>query len=261
MSGTRSERRAPALLVALVLATAAPLARAEPKAEARALYEEGARLYDLGSYDDAIDRFERAYTLTGAPVLLVNLAQAYRKKGDCARAAWLYGRYLSRSPNGELRKDVEARRAEMERCAREEKDASAATEGNERKEPSERREEPAPTPAAAPPPAPPAPPRGASGPVVLAWSGVALASLGAATAAVTGGMALDRAASLRSACDADHVCPRTEADRLDTYETLRTIAFAGVVAAVVGASAAVVGFVLARPRGGVRATALLEGRF
>jgi hypothetical protein len=48
------------------------------KAEARALYEEGLRHYNVAEYADAITAFKEAYLRSGDPKLLFNVAQSYR---------------------------------------------------------------------------------------------------------------------------------------------------------------------------------------
>src|SRR6185295_10855771 len=65
-------------------------------ARARALYQEGARLYNLGQYDAAVQSFEAAYAISGAKPLLFNIAQAYRLAGParCDSALQAYESYL-----------------------------------------------------------------------------------------------------------------------------------------------------------------------
>ena len=47
-----------------------------------ALYENGFKLYQEGSYDEAIVAFRSAYALSGEPTLLYNLALAAERAGD-----------------------------------------------------------------------------------------------------------------------------------------------------------------------------------
>jgi tetratricopeptide (TPR) repeat protein len=77
------------------------------------LYREGVLHYELGDYDGAIDRFTRAYKLTGAPPLLYDLAQAYRLKRAPHRALPLYRAYLRMQPRASNRPEVERRIAEL----------------------------------------------------------------------------------------------------------------------------------------------------
>jgi hypothetical protein len=84
----------PAIVLVCLLGLAG-VASAQP---ARQLYEEGLRHYGAGEYDDAISKWEVAYQLSKAPLLLFNLGQAHRLKGDCVRARALYARYREAEP-------------------------------------------------------------------------------------------------------------------------------------------------------------------
>ena len=82
--------------VSLLAGAAAAVAEprpADPAARARALFAEGDSHFRLREYDQAIARFKEAYRLEPAPLLLFNLAQAYRLAGDCRQAAWFYDRF------------------------------------------------------------------------------------------------------------------------------------------------------------------------
>jgi hypothetical protein len=96
-----------AALTALALATAAQLAQAAPpplatpgaapdEASAQALYEQGRIKYDLGEFAAAARLFEESYRLSEQPLLLYNLGQAHRQKGDCARALHAYRSFVRR---------------------------------------------------------------------------------------------------------------------------------------------------------------------
>jgi tetratricopeptide (TPR) repeat protein len=84
--------------------------------KARNLAEGAARHYDLAEYDDAIELLKEAYRLSEAPGLLFNIAQAYRKKGDCDQALLFYQNYLRVRPEARDRTEVEARISQMDRC-------------------------------------------------------------------------------------------------------------------------------------------------
>lgn len=224
-------------------------------AEARSLFAEGSRLYDLGDYDQAIQFFEKAYTLSGAPTLLLNIAQAYRLEGACAQAATLYRRFLEKVPNTPHRGELEARIDEMKSCAASPKRAAAPGSG--------------PPPAArvgetAPRSEEQATPRtdddatssttstnttGASTSTrwtILGWSGVGVAVVGSAVAATSLVMVLAREADLDRSCNADGGCPPSEQSRIDAHDTLRTVSIVSAVAAGIGVGAAIFGFVHAR---------------
>jgi tetratricopeptide (TPR) repeat protein len=85
-----------------------PTAPAEVLRQARDLFEAGRRLYNIGRYDEAIDSFKAAYVRSSAPLLLYNIAQAHRAKGDCAEARRVFDTYLREDPKAD-RAEVEAR--------------------------------------------------------------------------------------------------------------------------------------------------------
>jgi tetratricopeptide (TPR) repeat protein len=87
----------------------------DPATEAKAQYELGITAYGLGDYERAIQAFSKAHKLDPAPILLYNIAQAYRKKGDAAQAIRHYKRYLEAAPAADDREQVEARIRELER--------------------------------------------------------------------------------------------------------------------------------------------------
>jgi hypothetical protein len=83
-------RRLPALLVVAALALAARPAfaqQASNKAAAEALFQEGRKLYDAGSYPQACAKFAESERLDPAAGTLLNLAGCYEKNGQTA-SAW-----------------------------------------------------------------------------------------------------------------------------------------------------------------------------
>ncbi|HEX3760555.1 MAG TPA: hypothetical protein VHW23_17695 [Kofleriaceae bacterium] len=120
-----SLRTAPAraILVTVVLALgriagaqpASPAPDDSAKAtEAAALYDEGKRYFDIGEYPQAIASWKRSYLLSSAPLLLFNIAQAYRLSGNCAQANRFYLNYRRAEPHP--RNGAELDKA-MARCA------------------------------------------------------------------------------------------------------------------------------------------------
>jgi tetratricopeptide (TPR) repeat protein len=106
--------------VAMALALVAPAsAQSNDAARARELYEEGARLYNLGQYENALRSFEQAYAMTGAKPLLFNIAQAHRLAGPshCDKALLTYETYLREDPQASNRIEVEQRIGEMRACS------------------------------------------------------------------------------------------------------------------------------------------------
>jgi tetratricopeptide (TPR) repeat protein len=111
----------PVLLLATLaglLALPAP-ARSEPRpsrdvVEAKARYRAGVAAYERGLLDEAIRSFQRAYELDPAPILLYNIAQSYRKKGESDQAVLFYRRYLEADPQTRNRARVLSRIDELE---------------------------------------------------------------------------------------------------------------------------------------------------
>jgi tetratricopeptide (TPR) repeat protein len=76
---------------------------AEQRPAAKALYELGTAAYNHGDFDEAIAAFTRAHDLDPAPILLFNIAQAWRKKGENGKALFFYRQYVEADPKGENR--------------------------------------------------------------------------------------------------------------------------------------------------------------
>jgi tetratricopeptide (TPR) repeat protein len=75
--------------------------------QAVALFQKGRSEYDVGEYDAAIASFKGAYQISGAPLLIFNVAQAYRMKGDCPRALETYRNFVRLAPDSTLRPDAD----------------------------------------------------------------------------------------------------------------------------------------------------------
>src|SRR3954466_8848646 len=76
--------------------------------EARAHFERGSALYDIGKYAEAAQEYEQAYTMRQLPELLYNIGQAYRQAGDAPAALRAYRSYLRRVPEAKNRALVES---------------------------------------------------------------------------------------------------------------------------------------------------------
>ncbi len=99
-------------LLFVIAATAPALAAsADDEARARVFSSTGVRQYNEGRYDEAIASFEAAYKIVPLPLLVFDIAQAYRLKGDayCAEALDRYRAFLRaaspRDPNRALAED------------------------------------------------------------------------------------------------------------------------------------------------------------
>lgn len=106
---------------AVALAMSPSLAGATPdealsdhRAEARDLYEQGARAYRERRFEAAIEQFLAADRLAPRAPLAFNVARAYEKLEQPARALQYYRAYLQRGADGRNRSEVEARVRELE---------------------------------------------------------------------------------------------------------------------------------------------------
>ncbi|HZS42419.1 MAG TPA: tetratricopeptide repeat protein [Polyangia bacterium] len=106
--------------VVLLLLSGAPAHAQAPDdvRRARQLSDEGLAQFNRGHYRQAIEAFEASFALRRLPVLLFDIAQAYRLDGDCDRALEHYRRYVREAPDAANRTLVDGFIAEMERCAR-----------------------------------------------------------------------------------------------------------------------------------------------
>jgi tetratricopeptide (TPR) repeat protein len=93
---------------------------AQPSVEERAgaLVDEGNRHYNVAEYPEAIKAYKEAYKLIPEPLLLWNLAQAYRLDNDCTNALKFYKNYVREAPSGQFRAMADQRIPEMEACAK-----------------------------------------------------------------------------------------------------------------------------------------------
>jgi hypothetical protein len=99
-----------ATAVALFFTSSIAVAHAEPerktreqrekdRKEARALYDEGLRHYNVAEYTEAITAFKASYLLSGDSKLLFNVAQSYRLSGDCEQGLRFYKNFLRENPH------------------------------------------------------------------------------------------------------------------------------------------------------------------
>ena len=68
--------------------------------QGRVLQSQGLSAYQAGRYDTAIRKFAAAMDTNPSPELIYYAAQAYRLKGDRAKAVDLYAKYLEVAPHG-----------------------------------------------------------------------------------------------------------------------------------------------------------------
>ena len=186
--------------------------------EARQLYRQGARLYNLGQFEAALAAFERAYALSGAKPLLFNIAQAHRLAGPghCERALRAYTAYLREEPNTSNAEEVQKRIEEMKSCAEREQESQNAESASE----SAHNTNPAvEAPAANPPPpakrAAQAPHHQSLAPILTTATGAGLA--------LTGGILYFRARSKFEQVKDSCPCPE---GRFSNWQTVTTASYA-----------------------------------
>jgi tetratricopeptide (TPR) repeat protein len=178
------------LALALALATRAHADDADDKTKtdkAEALFKGGKRHFDIGDYTAAITEWKESYLLSGAPLILYNIGQAYRLAGNCAQANRFYLTYKRAvvKPDKDLDKNM-AKCAGVEPATGDEKPAEVkpAEAKPEETKPAETKPaetKPAETKPAETKPAETRPPQPASSPGhSLRVAGVVLASVGAA---------------------------------------------------------------------------------
>ncbi|MFT3713877.1 MAG: hypothetical protein QM817_39965 [Archangium sp.] len=97
--------------------------------DAKSLYEEGARQYQVEQYDQAIEAFKKSYVLSANPGTLYNIAQAYRFKGEafCDEALKYFRSYLDQKPKASDREQVEGLITKMKECVERQPPVAALT--------------------------------------------------------------------------------------------------------------------------------------
>jgi Tetratricopeptide repeat len=165
----------------------------QQKQEIHVHYQQATRAYDLGKYQEAVDEYQKVYEIDGDPVMLYNIAQAYRLNDQPQESIHFYRRYLQRSPEARNKEDVERKITAMEKLIEDRRKAAAAVAPPPPKPEVKPVAVPEPVavpqPVAAPvvvaPPPPPPPPPPSTARRVVGWSmvGVGAASIGAAIVA------------------------------------------------------------------------------
>ncbi|HEX6245506.1 MAG TPA: tetratricopeptide repeat protein [Polyangiales bacterium] len=91
-----------------------PAGDAAADEEGRGFFIAGRAAYLAGRYDEALERFERSYEMSGRHVLLYNIGSAAERAGQPKRALAAYRRFLEKEPDSELRPEVEGRIVALE---------------------------------------------------------------------------------------------------------------------------------------------------
>ena len=98
-----------ALVLVALAGPSASFAQTASQKQARTLYGEGVALFKSGKFEEAADKFQQAYNLDPAPILLYNLARAAEEMGSAKAAVGHYEAYLIRFPEAEDKAEVERR--------------------------------------------------------------------------------------------------------------------------------------------------------
>ena len=211
-----------ALPFALVARTAQAGDRAPktsgPRARALQLFEQSARAYREGRFQDAIDILLEARRAKAEPVLLYNIGRAYEALGSSTQAADAYATYLLEEPGAPDRRALEMRIDTLRAQANELEKARAL---------------PPPVEAKPLPPEPPPPPAAAESAPVVPWVVVGVGAVG-----IGAGVALGLAAQARHRSAVDEpgqAAAQREQDRAETLATGATVALiAGAAATAAG---------------------------
>jgi hypothetical protein len=115
------------LFVVALVASSQPKKKVDgDEQQARFLFGDGQKAYDLGEFERALQLYSDAYKLKPLPGFLFNIGQCHRQLGNFERAEFFYGRFIDNSnpdaPNTKLARellaDVAKKRVEKEAAQR-----------------------------------------------------------------------------------------------------------------------------------------------
>ena len=173
----------------------------QQKQEIHVHYQQATRAYDLGKYQEAVEEYQKVYEIDGDPVMLYNIAQAYRLNDQPQESIHFYRRYLQRSPEARNKEDVERKITAMEKLIEDRRKAAALVAPPPPKTEVKPVAVPPPpppppvvtTPVVVAPPPPPPPPPTSTTRLVVGWSMVGVGVASIAVAIVEGIKAKNRA--------------------------------------------------------------------
>ena len=108
-------------------APAAPPPSPEVRKQAELRFQEGEAHFRAQRYDEAIASYQEAYRLSGLSALLLNIAQAYRLKGDARKAIAHYQQFVAAAPDHEFAAEARVLIAQLTAEVEEEEAAAAHT--------------------------------------------------------------------------------------------------------------------------------------
>jgi len=209
------------LLLALpAMAEAAPSHHSKPAHDTKTqdLFDQSARAYREGRFQEAVDKLLELYRLKPEPVLMYNLARAYEALGKWNDAADAYEKYLNEEPTAGDRKALEGKIVTLRAQAAE---LAAARKPDEQQLQPPQKE--------APPQAPSSTTKRESDPLgtIVPW-----AITGAGAALVGTGLVLGVVANGKHD---DAVNERTQAGAVEKQDSAEGLAQAGTITIIAGA--------------------------
>lgn len=211
---------------ATMLASAEGTALAEPgrgQAQGRALdlFEQSAKAYREGRFQEAVDLLLEAHRIKSEPVLLYNLGRAYEALGKPTEAADAYEGYLKEDPRAADRKAIEGRIATLRAQAAELEKARTAPPPPPLDEHRDRSSDPTPAPTEP------------ESPSIVPWI-----VAGAGVAVMGGGIVMGVLANSRHD---DAVAEPRQAAAQDKQDSAETLATGATIMILVGGVATAVG--------------------
>ncbi len=101
--------------------------KSENDKQARTLYEQAEKSFDLGKFPEALADYQAAYEAKPLPGFLFNIAQCYRNMANYEQARFFFRRYLAVDPHAPNHRRVEELIAEMSKQLDAQAAAAAAT--------------------------------------------------------------------------------------------------------------------------------------
>ena len=223
----------------------------QQKQEIHVHYQQATRAYDLGKYQEAVEEYQKVYEIDGDPVMLYNIAQAYRLNDQPQESIHFYRRYLQRSPEARNKEDVERKITAMEKLIDERRKAAALVAPPPPK--TDVKPVAVPQPVAPPvvvtppvvvaPPPPPAPVPASTTRLVVGWSMVGVGVASIAVAIVEGIKAKNRGDQLtQKSNESTHLTFNSDLQNIQSEgKTANIVAIVcGIAGTTVGVAGAIV---------------------
>lgn len=236
----------------------------QQKQEIHVHYQQATRAYDLGKYQEAVDEYQKVYEIDGDPVMLYNIAQAYRLNDQPQESIHFYRRYLQRSPEARNKEDVERKITAMEKLIEERRKAAALVAPPPPKPETKPVAVPEPvlpppvtTPVVVAPPPPPPPPQRSTTRLVVGWSMVGVGVASIAVAIVEGIKAKNRGDYLTSHQNmtGTGTSPPFDANYQNIQSEGQTANIVAIVCGIAGTAVGVAGAIVLITGGGSSAPA------